>query len=160
MLKAENKLKHSSHSHPWSPSLAFAILEVRLWKLITSSLYTRHHNTSRIKAVQARMQLLPVSLLHHPIEQKDKSIIKNNLKNAKKNLKRIKKDATQIRENHLLHCADEAELEGNIVHATFLRNLIAIEKQIKMHKSIRKYTSNKTKSNLKSILVPKDSTIK
>ena len=29
-----------------------------------------------------------------------------------------------------------------------------------MHKSIRKYTPNKTKSNLKSILVPKDSTIK
>ena len=29
-----------------------------------------------------------------------------------------------------------------------------------MHKSIRKYTSNKTKSNLKSILVPKDPTIK
>ena len=78
----------------------------------------------------------------------------------KKNLKRIKKDATQIRENHLLHCADEAELEGNIVHSTFLRNLIAIEKQIKMHTSIRKYTSNKTKSNLKSILVPKDPTIK
>ena len=30
MLKAEKKLKHSSHSHPWSPTLAFAILEVRL----------------------------------------------------------------------------------------------------------------------------------
>ena len=29
-----------------------------------------------------------------------------------------------------------------------------------MRKSIRKYTSNKTKSNLKSILVPKDSTLK
>ena len=97
MLKAENKLKRSSHSHPWSPTLAFAILEVRLWKLITSSLYTLHHNTSRIEAVQARMQLLlPVSSLHHPIEQKNKSIIKNNLKNANKNLKKIKKDATKI----------------------------------------------------------------
>ena len=53
MLKAESKLKHSSHSHPWSPTLAFAILEVRLWKLITSSLYTPHYNTSRIEAVQA-----------------------------------------------------------------------------------------------------------
>ena len=82
MLKAENKLKHSSHSHPWSPTLAFAILEVRLWKLITSSLYTPHHNTSRIEAVQARMKLLSVSSLHHPIEQKDKSIVKKNLKNV------------------------------------------------------------------------------
>ena len=68
MLKAENKLKHSSHSHQWSPSLVFAILEVRLWKLVTSSLYTLHHNTSKIEAVQARMHLLPVSSLHHPIE--------------------------------------------------------------------------------------------
>ena len=160
MLKAENKLKYSSHSHPWSPSLAFGILEVRLWKLVTSSLYPLHHNTSRIEVVQARIKLLPVSSPHHPIEQKDKSIIKNNLKNANKNLKRIKKDATKIRENHLHHCADEAELEGNIVHATFLRNPIAIERQIKIHKSIRKYTSNKTKSNLKHIIVPKDSTIK
>ena len=30
MLKAENKLKHSSHSYPWSPTLAFALPEVRL----------------------------------------------------------------------------------------------------------------------------------
>ena len=98
MLKAENTLKHSSHSHSWSPTLVFAILEVQLWKLITSPLYTLHHNTSRIEAVQARMQLLPVSPLHHPIEQRDKSIIKNNLKNANKNLKKINKDATKIRE--------------------------------------------------------------
>ena len=61
MLKAENKLKHSSHSHPWSPTLAFAILEVRLWKLITSSLYTLHRNTSRIETVQARMRRLAAS---------------------------------------------------------------------------------------------------
>ena len=106
------------------------------------------------------MHLLPVSYIPHPIEQKNKSIIKNNLKTANKNLKKIKKDATRIRENHLHYCADAVELEGNIVHATFLRNLIAIERQIKMRKSIRKYTSNKTKSNLKSILVPKDSTLK
>ena len=112
MLKAQNKLKHSSHSHPWSPTLAFVILEVWLWKLITSSLYTIHHNTSRIATVQARIQLLLVPSLHHPIEQKDKRIIKNNLKNANKNLKKIKKDATKIRENYVHHCADEAELEG------------------------------------------------
>ena len=77
-----------------------------------------------------------------------------------KNLKNIKKDATKIRGNHLHHCDDEAELEGNLVHATFLRNLIATERQITMHKAIRKYTSSKNKSNLKSILVPKDSTLK
>ena len=141
MLKAEKKLKHSFHSHPWSPTLAFAILEVRLWKLITSSLYTSYHNTSRIEAVQARMKLPPLSSLPQPIQQK-KSIIKNNLKIANENLKNIKKDATKIREHHLHHCADEAELESNLVHATFLRNLIAIERQIIMHKTIRKYISN------------------
>ena len=96
MLKAENKLKNSSHSHPWFPKLAFAILEVRLWELITSSLYTTHYKSSRIEAVQAQMQLLPVSSLPHPIDQKNKSIIKNNLKNANKNLQKIKKDTTKI----------------------------------------------------------------
>ena len=55
MLKAEQKLKNSSHSHPWYPTLAVAIMELRLWKLITSSIYTTHHNSSRIDAVQARM---------------------------------------------------------------------------------------------------------
>ena len=84
MLKAEKKLKYYSHSRPWSPTLAFAILEVILWKLITSSLYISHHNSSRIEAVQARMKLIPVSSLPQPIEQKNKSIINNNLKIVKK----------------------------------------------------------------------------
>ena len=87
-------------------------------------------------------------------------MIKNNLKTENENLKKIKKDATKIHESHLHHCVDEAELEGNLVHITFLRNLITIERQIKIHKETRKYTSNKTKSNLKYFLVPKDSTLK
>ena len=91
MLKTKKKIKHSSHSRPWSPTFAFAILEVRLWKLITSSLYTSHHNSSRIEAVQARMKLLPLSSLPQPIEQKNKNIIKNNLKIANKTLRILKK---------------------------------------------------------------------
>ena len=84
------------------------------------------------------MQLLPVSSLPHPIEKNNKIIVKKNLKNASKILKKIKKDATKIRESHLHHCVDEAELEGNIVHSSFFCNLIAIEIQIKMHKSNKK----------------------
>ena len=61
MLKSENKLKHSSHFYPWSPKLAYAILEVRLWKIIYSSIYNTHNKSSRIKAVLYRMQLLSVS---------------------------------------------------------------------------------------------------
>ena len=160
MLKVKKKLKHSSHSRPWYSTLVFAILEVRLWKLITSSIYATHHNSSRIETIQAQMQLLTVSSRPHPIEQKNKSMIKNNLKTENENLKKIKKDATKIHESYLHHCVDEAELEGNLVHVTFLRNLITIERQIKIHKEIRKYTSNKTKRNFKSILVPKDSTLK
>ena len=56
------------------------------------------------------------------------SIIKNHLKNTNTTLQKIKKDATKIRESHLYHCVDEAELEGNIVHATFFRNQIAIKR--------------------------------
>ena len=35
-----------------------------------------------------------------------------------------------------------------------------MERQIKMHKAIKKYTPNKNISNLKTILVPKDSNLK
>ena len=70
MLKSENKLKHSSHFYPWSPKLAYAILEVRLWKIIYSSIYNTHNKSSRIKAVLYRMQLLSVSSFPHPIERK------------------------------------------------------------------------------------------
>ena len=73
---------------------------------------------------------------------------------------KIKKNTTNIRESDSHHCADEAELEGNIVHATFLRNLIAIERKIRMHKTVRKFTSTKTKGNLKTILVTKDPNLK
>lgn len=65
-----------------------------------------------------------------------------------------------MRESYLRYYVDEVKLDGNIVHATYLRNLIAIKRQINMHKTIKKYTFNKHKSNLKSILIPKDSTLK
>ena len=71
-----------------------------------------------------------------------------------------KKGATQIRESHLQYCADETKLEGNLVHTTYLRNLIAIARQITMHKAIWKYTSDTNKSNLKSNLIPNGSTLK
>ena len=128
MLKIENKLKHSSHSHPWSPTPAVAILEVRLWGLITSYIYTTHHNSSKIEELHDRMQLLLVFSHTRPIEHKTNSIIKNHLKNTNTTLQKIKKDATKIRESHLHHCVDEAELEGNIVHAIFFRNQIAIKR--------------------------------
>ena len=47
---------------------------------------------------------------------------------ALNNLKVIKKDALQIRENHLRYYVDETVVESNLVHATYLRNLINIEK--------------------------------
>ena len=49
----------------------------------------------------------------------------------------------RIRENHLRYYVDEVEVDGNIVYAIYLRNLIFIERQTNMHKNIRKYTCNK-----------------
>ena len=46
----------------------------------------------------------------------------------------IENDALQIRENHLRYCTYEAELDDNLVNAAYLRNLIAIERQINMDK--------------------------
>ena len=82
MLQAEKKVKHFIHSHPWSPKLIFSILEVRLWKLISSAITNNHNNSNRIKVVLSCMHLLIISALPNPIEKKNKSIVKNNLKTA------------------------------------------------------------------------------
>ena len=43
MSQEEKKLKYSTHSYPWSSKLAFAILEVRLWKLIFSAITNKYN---------------------------------------------------------------------------------------------------------------------
>lgn len=143
MLQAEQALKYSTHPRSWSPKLAFDILEVRLWRLISSAIINKHNNSNRINSVISRIFLLPVSLFSHPLERKDKIIVKKNLKTNLNNLKIIKKDALQTRERHLRYFADKFELDGNLVHATYLRKPIVIERQINMQKNIQKHTFNK-----------------
>ena len=36
MLASEESIKFKSSSHPWSPTLAYSMLELYLWKLIPS----------------------------------------------------------------------------------------------------------------------------
>ena len=66
----------------------------------------------------------------------------SKLKTVLNNLKAIKKDALKIREKHLGYCVDEVEVDSIIVHVSYLRNLLCIERQLDMHKTICKYTSN------------------
>ena len=48
MLQSEQTLKHSIHFHSFSPNITFTILEVRLWKSISSALTNKHNNINRI----------------------------------------------------------------------------------------------------------------
>ena len=67
---------------------------------------------------------------------------KNISNRSIRGLTTIKVDILLTREENLHHYTDEAELDGNTVHTTYLRNLICIERQTNMHKTIRKYTFN------------------
>ena len=73
MLQVEKQLKHSTHSHPWFPKLAFAILEVCLWKLISSSITNKHNKSNRIKVIQSQIRLLLVSVLPNHDKTKTKT---------------------------------------------------------------------------------------
>ena len=94
MSQEEKKLKYSTHSYPWSSKLAFAILEVRLWKLIFSAITNKYNKCNRIESVLSQMRLVAVFLLPNPTERKNKNIVKKNLKTVCNNLKVIKKDDT------------------------------------------------------------------
>ena len=73
----EKNLKHSTHTNPWSPILVFVILEVQLWKLISSTITNKHNTSNPIETVISRMRLLSVSLRPNPIERENKNIVRN-----------------------------------------------------------------------------------
>ena len=54
----------------------------------------------------------------------------------KNQLRIVKYNVKQCREDHLRNLADEVELEENIKHSKYLRNLISIENQQSLHSII------------------------
>ena len=47
MLKAEQQTEIRRNLHPWSPTLANAILELHLWKIITPEIKKQNKQTNK-----------------------------------------------------------------------------------------------------------------
>ena len=125
MLVSEESIKFKSNSHPWSPRLIYSMLELHLWKIISSEFL----NKSKI-------------------ERSNMEIIKNNLRQEKTNLKNVQAQAKELRETHLQQSAEETEADENFIHARYLRNLICIENQQLMHMIIKSYSTANQNSTL------------
>ena len=54
-LNAQQSLKTVQTSHPWSPTLAIAILFVQLWNCVKTKLKTNSIDKSRITNIETRM---------------------------------------------------------------------------------------------------------
>ena len=113
MIQSEERIKKSKFKHPWSPTLAIAILTVTIWKLKFNAVTNKretHHTVLKIfhKTIDIDDNNAPLD-----IESKDKKYIQNELKLALKQLKNIKKQSTLFRKKHLMLRVDEAKLTSN-----------------------------------------------
>ena len=97
MLVSEESIKFKRNSHPWSPRLIYSMLELHLWKIISSEFL----NKSKI-------------------ERSNMEIIKNNLRQEKTNLKNVQAQAKELRETHLQQSAEETEADENFIHARYI----------------------------------------
>ena len=73
-------------------------------------------------------------------ESNDITYILSELKRPSKESKEIKRNAKSIRQLHLISRAQEADIIGNTKLAFYIRQLITIEKQMEIHKSIHYLT--------------------
>ena len=94
MIASENKIQKKQNQYPWSPILEQAILEVRLWKLITSEI---KKDVSKEMQIQRIIEQLDASQL---IERHSLKVVINYLRLAKKSLTQIQREATHHHEKN------------------------------------------------------------
>ena len=113
MLFLEYKIKFSKFTHPWSPTLAVAIVSVSIFKVHLSSVKNKVCKTTLIDRLHK--QILSYDIPHPPskLETSYKKHIINKLKQASKNLALIKKTATKLCHEHLHVRVKEVGLVGN-----------------------------------------------
>ena len=158
-LNAEQSLKTAQASHPWSPTLATAILFVQLWNCVKTKLKTNSINTSRIISIETRILSYNISQTIPNTKTKVMKQINNHLRKAHKHLKDTRLKAHALRHKHLLQCQKDSEISENKTHTQFLKTLIVIEKQRDDHRFIRSYSKQSDKSGIKYIDIPKDYSI-
>ena len=91
MLFLEYKIKFSKFTHPWSPTLAVAIVSVSIFKVHLSSVKNKVCKTTLIDRLHK--QILSYDIPHPPskLETNYKKNIINKLKQTSKNFALIKK---------------------------------------------------------------------
>ena len=96
MLKAEQQIKLRSNLHPWSPTLANAILELHLWKIITPEIKKNKTNKQiKIEMIIEKQKKYSPTIDITNIERINITIIKQNLQKTKKQLRIVQNKAKQ-----------------------------------------------------------------
>ena len=161
MLKAERMIVRDGLQFPWSPALAIAILQLSIWRLIKSELKTKTSRQTKLQQLTTRLHNLdsqyPCSLITYTTN--NMKAINKKIKTFTTNLKTIKKNSRVLRDDFLKERIIEAKLDNNQKHVNYLSNLLIIEHQQQMHRSIKHHTKQKQSSGLKSIDIPLDSSI-
>ena len=93
MLKAERMIVRDGLQFPWSSTLAIAILQLSIWRLIKSELQTKTSRQTKLQQLTTRLHNLdsqyPSSLI--PYTNNNMKAINKKIKTFTTNLKTIKK---------------------------------------------------------------------
>ena len=127
-LNVDQSLKTVQASHPWSPTLATAILLVQLWNCVNTRLKTNPINDKRKTSIETRILSYNISQTIPDKKTKDMKQINDHLRQAHKHLKDTRLKAHALRHEHLLECQKYSEISDNTTHTQFLKILIVIKK--------------------------------
>ena len=151
MIKVERMIKKYGPQFPWLPILAISIIKLAIWKLIKSALKNTSRDT-KIHQLTTRLHNLDNSYTTNTInhERTNIKIINKHIINSSKNLKQMQKKY----EDYFKEKVQEAKIDGNNKHFTYLSNLIFIEHQQHMHRRIKHYTNQSKSSGIKYLEIP------
>ena len=129
--------------------------------LIKSELKTKTSRQPKLQKITTR--------LHNLDSQYPSSLIpytNNNMKAINKKIKIFTTDLSTIKKNSRVLCYAflkeriiEAKLDNNQKYVSYLSNLLIIEHQQQMHRSVKHNTKQQQSSGLKSIEIPLDTSI-
>ena len=158
MLKAERMIVRYGLQHPWSPALVIAILQFSIWKLIKSELKTKTSRETKLQQITLRLHNLdnqyPSSII--PYKHNNMKSINKKIKTLTSTLKTTKKTSRLLRDAFLKERIIETKLDDNQKYVIYLSNLLIIEHQQQIRRSIKHHTKQNKSSGIKLIEIPID----
>ena len=147
MFLAEQSIRFHRSNHPWSPTLAKAILDVQFWKIKLSIISNKQSRQTIFDNIINRITHFnhyQTSIHCNNIKQ-----ISKYLRESKLHLIDIQSEAINHREVHLNQLVDEEYILGNIKYVRYLRNIITIEHQVALYRNIQSLKKVNDKSGFK-----------